>query len=103
MSTTRTMTMVATAAVIAAGAIAIPPSADAYTYVRHHYGHAVWGTYARATRVYAADHYYAVGPAPVFTYAAATCGKSVTGTVTFDFMAIIYQASIPLTASACFP
>ena len=58
MSTTRTMTMVATAAVIAAGAIAIPPSADAYTYVRHHYGHAVWGTYARATRVYAADHYY---------------------------------------------
>ena len=58
MSATRTLTMVATAAVIAAGTIAAPPSADAYTYVRHHYGHAVWGTYARATRVYAADHYY---------------------------------------------
>ncbi len=58
MSTTRTLAMIATAAAIAAGAIAATPSADARTYVRHHYGHAVWGTYARATRVYAADHYY---------------------------------------------
>jgi hypothetical protein len=48
--------MIATAAAIAAGAIAATPSADARTYVRHYYGYA--GTYARATRVYAADHYY---------------------------------------------
>jgi hypothetical protein len=57
MNISRTLTLIATAAAIAAGAMAIAPSADARTY-RYHYGTAFSGTYARATRIYAADHYY---------------------------------------------
>jgi hypothetical protein len=61
MNTTSTLTVIATAAAIAAGIIATPSNADARTYFRHHhhyYGAGLRGTYARATRVYAADHYY---------------------------------------------
>jgi len=60
MNTTSMLTVIATAAAIAAGTLAIPSNADARTYSRHHYGYygALRGTYARATRVYAADHYY---------------------------------------------
>jgi hypothetical protein len=64
MNTTSMLTVVATAAAIAAGTTAIPSNADARTYSRHHhayysyYGGALRGTYARATKVYAADHYY---------------------------------------------
>jgi hypothetical protein len=58
MNTTRTLTVVATAAAIAAGTVAMASNADARTHYRHHYGNALSGTYARATRVYAADHYY---------------------------------------------
>jgi hypothetical protein len=64
MNTTSMVTGIATAAAIAAGTLAITSTADARTYSRHHYSDygyyagALRGTYARATRVYAADHYY---------------------------------------------
>ena len=63
MNTTSTLTVIATAAAIAVGIIATPSNADARTYFRHHhhhyyYGAGLRGTYARATKVYAADHYY---------------------------------------------
>jgi hypothetical protein len=54
----RTLMAVAATAAIAAGSIAIPSNADARTHARHYYGRALGGSYARATRVYAADHYY---------------------------------------------
>ena len=58
---------------------------------------------ATAISNYADSYYYGVGTAPVFTYAAAACGKSVTGTVTYDFNVVIYSKSISLASSACFP
>jgi hypothetical protein len=57
MNTTGTLTVMATAAAIMAGTFAIAPRADARTYHHHYYG-TFSGTYARATRVYAAEHYY---------------------------------------------
>jgi len=51
-----------------------------------------------------ATYYHAPTPAPVFTEnAAAPCGTSVRGTVTYDLNVLLYRASIPLSASACFP
>ncbi|MBF9234255.1 TadE/TadG family type IV pilus assembly protein [Microvirga alba] len=52
----------------------------------------------------AAAYYFAPEPAPVFTSdKAAACGTLVNATVTYQLNVLIYQASIPLTASACFP
>ncbi|MGO4571820.1 TadE/TadG family type IV pilus assembly protein [Microvirga sp. 2TAF3] len=49
-------------------------------------------------------YYYAPNPAPVFTVdKTAACGTSVRATVTYQVNVLIYQASIPLSASACFP
>lgn len=51
-----------------------------------------------------ASYYYAPSPTPVFTYdTTAACGTSVNATVTYRLNVLIYQASIPLSASACFP
>ena len=46
--------------------------------------------------------FYAPG-IPTFTYAAAACGNSVTGTLNFDFNVVIFSKSIALSSSACFP
>ncbi|NIX78379.1 TadE/TadG family type IV pilus assembly protein [Microvirga terricola] len=49
-------------------------------------------------------YYFAPAPIPVFTHdKAAVCGASVSATVTYQLNVLIYQASIPLSASACFP
>jgi hypothetical protein len=51
-----------------------------------------------------ATYYFAPDPAPVFTHdKAAACGASVSATVTYQLNVLIYQSSIPLSASACFP
>jgi Flp pilus assembly protein TadG len=51
-----------------------------------------------------ATYYHAPKPAPVFTYdATAVCGTSVSAAVTYEMNVVLYQASIPLSASACFP
>ena len=51
-----------------------------------------------------ADRYYfAPGTLPVFTYATAACGTSLTASVAYNLHVIVFQASIPLRASACFP
>lgn len=49
------------------------------------------------------SYYFAPGNAPVFTYSGADCGTSLTGEVTYSLSLVIYQASVPLRASACFP
>ncbi|KAB0265762.1 TadE/TadG family type IV pilus assembly protein [Microvirga brassicacearum] len=51
-----------------------------------------------------ATFYYGPSPAPVFTSdSAVACGTSVNATVIYELNVLIYQASIPLSASACFP
>jgi Flp pilus assembly protein TadG len=51
-----------------------------------------------------ATYYHAPNPAPVFTFdTKAACGTSVSGTVTYQLNVLIYQALIPVSASACFP
>ncbi|MBF9235453.1 TadE/TadG family type IV pilus assembly protein [Microvirga alba] len=51
-----------------------------------------------------ATYYFAPAPAPVVTHdKTAPCGASVSATVTYQLNVLIYQASIPLSASACFP
>lgn len=57
---------------------------------------------AASTGSFAEASYQAMGM-PVFTLATDACGKSVTGTVTYDFNVVIYHTSIPLTSTACFP
>lgn len=49
------------------------------------------------------SYYFAPGDTPVFTYSGAACGTSLTGEVTYSLNVLVYQASIPLRASACFP
>jgi Flp pilus assembly pilin Flp len=51
----------------------------------------------------AESYYFAPGDTPVFTYSGAACGTSLTGEVTYSMNVILYHASIPLRASACFP
>ena len=47
--------------------------------------------------------YFAPGPAPVFTYTVAPCGTSLSAEVAYQLNVVLYQGSVPLRASACFP
>lgn len=60
-------------------------------------------TDAASIQAYAQSHYSGIGASPTFTYTAAACGKSVTGTVTYVLDSGLYRTSIPFSASACFP
>jgi Flp pilus assembly protein TadG len=40
---------------------------------------------------------------PVFSYLDDACGNRVTGSATYVLNAVIYQVSVPLSATACFP
>ena len=66
MNMNRALAAVATVMVIASGTFAISSDADARTHYRHHYGRILGSSYARATRVYAADHYYRRPPQQSF-------------------------------------
>jgi Flp pilus assembly protein TadG len=52
---------------------------------------------------YAQSRYFGPSSSPIFTYASASCGNSVTGTV--NYVANLYWRSvtIPISATACFP
>jgi Flp pilus assembly protein TadG len=57
---------------------------------------------AGTTVAYAQSRYF--GPSsPTFTYAAAACGKSVTGSINYVAQLGLTQFTIPITATACFP
>jgi Flp pilus assembly protein TadG len=56
-----------------------------------------------AIQTEAANRYYGPQLGQVFTYAAAGCGNRVTGTVTYVLNAGVYQWSVPLSATSCFP
>jgi Flp pilus assembly protein TadG len=49
------------------------------------------------------SYYFAPGALPAFTYGTTACGTSLTAQITYNLNVIIYRASIPLRASACFP
>jgi Flp pilus assembly protein TadG len=52
---------------------------------------------------YAQTRYSGSLIAPVFTYAAATCGNKVSATITYNFDVVMFQQAVPLSATSCFP
>ena len=58
---------------------------------------------ATTTQTFAQNNYYGPSISPTFTATSAACGNSVTGSATFSLNVGIFQTSIPLSATACFP
>jgi len=54
------------------------------------------------TEAYAQSRYMGIG-SPTFTYAAAACGNSVTGTISYSMDVGLRRFVIPVSATACFP
>ena len=52
---------------------------------------------------YANSRYSGALTQPVFTYASAACGNQVSGSVTYTLDVGMYQQSVPLSATSCFP
>ena len=53
---------------------------------------------------YTQSHYFGPSALPTFTYnAAAACGHSVSGTISYVLDVGLKQFTVPITASACFP
>jgi Flp pilus assembly protein TadG len=57
---------------------------------------------AASTVSYTSSRYLGLS-APTFTYQAAACGNSVSGSIDYPVNLGITQITVPLTASACFP
>ena len=55
------------------------------------------------TIAYARSRYWGPLVAPVFTYALAACGNSVSASVNYVFDLGLSRVTVPLTATACFP
>jgi Flp pilus assembly protein TadG len=55
------------------------------------------------TVTYAQNSYFGPGGTPSFTYAAASCGNSVSATMSYVLNAGFHQFTIPVSATACFP
>ena len=55
------------------------------------------------TVAYAKSRYYGPNVSPTFTYAAAACGSSVTGTISYSMDVGFRTFTIPVSATACFP
>lgn len=60
-------------------------------------------TNAAAIQTYASGKYFGPAIAPTFTYAAATCGNSVSASAVFVWHVGVASYSVPLSATACFP
>jgi Flp pilus assembly protein TadG len=58
---------------------------------------------ATATVAYAKSHYFGPAVSPAFTYAAATCGNSVTGSINYSMDVGFKTFVVPISATACFP
>ena len=59
-------------------------------------------TDASTTLAYTNNHYFGTG-VPSFTYAAATCGQSVSASLNYTMDLGLSKINIPITAAACFP
>jgi Flp pilus assembly protein TadG len=55
------------------------------------------------TIAYAQSRYLGPNVSPTFTYAAAVCGNSVSGSVTYSMNVGFRTFVIPISATACFP
>jgi Flp pilus assembly protein TadG len=58
---------------------------------------------AATTVAYTQSRYLGPNVSPTFTYAAAACGNSVTGSITYTMDVGLKQFVIPISATACFP
>ena len=58
---------------------------------------------AATIQSYASGRYFGPAISPTFTYAAATCGNSVSASATFVLHVGVTSYSVPLSATACFP
>jgi Flp pilus assembly pilin Flp len=57
-----------------------------------------------STISYTQSHYFGPSTLPTFTYnAAAACGHSVSGSISYVLDIGLRQITVPITASACFP
>ena len=52
---------------------------------------------------YTQSHYFGPGTSPTFTYAAASCGQSVSASLNYVMNLGLTQFTIPIAAAACFP
>ena len=52
---------------------------------------------------YTQSNYFGPSLSPVFTFAKAACGNSVSATITYTLDAGLKKFSIPLSAASCFP
>lgn len=52
---------------------------------------------------YANSRYSGALITPVFTYASVACGNQVSASITYTLDVGIYQRSVPLSATSCFP
>ena len=58
---------------------------------------------AATTVAYAQSRYFGPGGTPTFTYAAASCGNSVTASMNYVLDVGLKQFTVPVSATACFP
>ena len=58
---------------------------------------------AATTIAYTQSHYFGPNVSPSFTYAAAACGNSVTGSINYSMDIGPRTFVIPISATACFP
>jgi len=52
---------------------------------------------------YTQGKYFGPSTAPTFTYAALTCGNSVSGSLNYVVNLGVKQVTVPMTATSCFP
>lgn len=52
---------------------------------------------------YAQSRYFGPSSAPTFTYTAAACGNSVSGSINYVVDLGLKQITVPIAATACFP
>jgi len=58
---------------------------------------------AASTVAYTQTRYFGPNVSPNFAYAAAACGNSVTGTISYSMDVGFRRFVIPISATACFP
>ena len=58
---------------------------------------------AATTIAYTQSRYLGPNVSPAFTYAAAACGNSVTGSISYTMDVGLKKFVIPISATACFP
>jgi Flp pilus assembly pilin Flp len=58
---------------------------------------------ATTTVAYTQSHYFGPDVSPTFTYAAATCGNSVSASISYSMNVGFRTFVVPISATACFP